>query len=303
VGSEVVVKLGVLAPLLPGLADSGEFMREYAALLEDCGVESIWGVEHVVIAHDHEPRYPYSDSGEMGPAFRQLALPDALELLSFVAGASTRLNLGTAVILAPLHSPAVLAKRVATLDSLSGGRVILGLGIGWQKEEYAAVGAPFRARGARLEECMLAMRALWADSPATFRGEHWSFDRVYSNPRPARGSVPILLGGNSDPVIDRIGRLGDGWLPFTIGPDQIAESVSRICKVAEGVGRDPGTIEITAWPGSHDQSSEQDLDYVRRYVAAGASRLLFWPQMSGPDDLVLVREQLERYQDQILDKL
>lgn len=298
-----MVKLGVMAPLMPGLADSGEFIRAYAALLEDCGVESIWGVEHVVIAEDHEPRYPYSESGEMGTAFRQLALPDALEFLSFVAGASTRLNLGTAVMLAPLHSPAVLAKRVATLDRLSGGRMMLGLGIGWQQEEYAAVGAPFRARGARLEECMLAMRALWADSPATFHGEHWSFERVYSNPKPASGAVPILLGGNSAPAVDRVGRIGDGWLPFTIGPDEIATSAARIRDIATTHGRDPETIEITAWPGSHDQPSEHDVDYVRRFVAAGASRLLFWPTMTSPDDLPLVREQLERYQEQVLDKL
>ena len=288
---------------MPGLAESGDFIREYVALLEDCGVESIWGVEHVVIAEDHEPRYPYSDSGDMGPAFRQLALPDALEFLSFVAGASTQIKLGTAVMLAPLHSPAVLAKRVATLDALSGGRVLLGLGIGWQREEYAAVGAPFRARGARLEECMLAMRALWADSPATFHGKHWSFDRVYSNPQPARGAVPILLGGNSAPVIDRVGRIGDGWLPFTIGPDEIAASATRIRDIATAAGRDPENIEITAWPGSHDQSSEQDLDYVRRFVAAGASRLLFWPAMTGPDDLGSVREQLDRYREHVLDKL
>jgi len=298
-----VVKLGVLAPLMPGLADSGDFIRAYAALLEDCGVESIWGVEHVVIAEDHEPRYPSSESGDMGTTFRQLALPDALEFLSFVAGASTRLNLGTAVMLAPLHSPAVLAKRVATLDSLSGGRMMLGLGIGWQQEEYAAVGAPFRARGARLEECMLAMRALWADSPASFHGEHWAFDRVYSNPKPARGAVPILLGGNSAPVIDRIGRIGDGWLPFTIGSDEIAVSATRIREIAVANGRDPDTIEITAWPGSYDQPSELDVGYVRRFVAAGASRLLFWPNMTSPDDLPLVPEQLERYQEQVIGKL
>jgi probable F420-dependent oxidoreductase len=298
-----VVKLGVPAPLLPGLADSGPFMREYTALLEDCGVESVWGVEHVVIAEEHEPRYPYSESGEMGAGFRQLTLPDALEFLSFVAGCSTQLNLGTAVMLAPLHSPAVLAKRVATLDALSGGRVLLGLGIGWQKEEYAAVGAPFRARGARLEECMLAMRALWADSPATFCGEHWQFDRVYSNPKPTRGSVPILLGGNSEPVLDRVGRLGDGWLPFTIGPDEVATSAQRIREVAVASKRDPDAIEITAWPATHDQLSEWDVDYVRRFVAAGATRVLFWPNMTRPEDLPRAREQLERYQADVLDQI
>ena len=298
-----MIKLGVLPPLIPGLVTSGDFMREYVAMLEDCGVESLWGVEHVVIAEEHEPKYPYNADGTMGPAFRALPLVDPLEMLSFVAAVSTRLVLSTCVVLAPLHSPAVLAKRVATIDVMSSGRMMIGLGIGWQKEEYAAVGAPFRARGARLEECMLAMRALWADSPATFHGEHVAFDRVFSNPQPTRGRVPILLGGNSDAAVDRVGRIGDGWLPYTIHPDEIATSAARIRATATAAGRDPDEIEITAWPGSHDPVAEHDVEYVRQYVRAGASRLLFWPTITGPDDLPLVREQLERYQETVIAKL
>ncbi len=301
------MKLGLMMPFVRGLIDSGDFMREYAATAEECGVESVWAVEHVVVAHDYDPKYPYSTDGQMpsGSGARSGAVPmaDPLELLAFVAAASRTLRLGTCVVVAPLHSPAVLAKRVATLDTLSAGRVLLGLGIGWQREEYAAVGAPFRDRGERLEECIGAMRALWADSPASFAGKHWSFERVYSNPRPHAGSVPILLGGNSAPAVDRAGRIGDGWFPFTLSPDDLAASATRMRSVAGAAGRDPEAIEISAWPGSHDPASENDVDYVRRFVAAGASRLLVRPRITRPDELPVLREQLERYQTDVLAQL
>ena len=259
------MKLGVLAPLMPGLADSGDFIRSYTALLEDCGVESIWGVEHVVIAEDHEPRYPYSESGDMGTAFRQLALPDALEFLSFVAGCSTQLNLGTAVMLAPLHSPAVLAKRVATLDALSGGRMMLGLGIGWQQEEYAAVGAPFRS-GARLEECMLAMRLVGRFAGHLPRRALGVRPRVLQ-PEAARGAVPILLGGNSAPVIDRAGRIGDGWLPSRSVPTRSHVS-------ATGSARSPRTDAIPTRSRSRPgREPRPTVRTGRDYVRAS------WPQV------------------------
>ena len=181
------------------------------------------------------------------------------------------------MVVAPLHSPAVLAKRVATIDNLSGGRVILGLGIGWQREEYEAVGVPFRQRGARLEEGIGAMRALWTDAPATFHGEHVNFDRVYSSPQPVRGTVPIVLGGNSAPALERAARIADGWYPYTIAPDEFETSAARLRELAIAAGRDPDEIEITVWPGSFDMPRERDLEFVRRYVAAGATRLFFIP--------------------------
>ena len=146
----------------------------------------------------YESRYPYSASGRMAGQPGSVPMPDPLELLAFLACASSTLRLGTAIVVAPLHSPAVLAKRVATVDRLSGGRVELGLGIGWQREEYAAVGAAFDHRGSRLEECIEAMRALWADHPASYEGQYVSFSRVFSEPPPEKGRVPILLGGHSD---------------------------------------------------------------------------------------------------------
>jgi probable F420-dependent oxidoreductase len=294
-----------MLPFVPGLITSGDFMREYTATVEDCGVESVWAVEHVVVAADYEPKYPYSADGRMpsGASAGAVPMSDPLELLSFVAAASRHVNLGTCVVVAPLHSPAVLAKRVATVDTLSGGRMLLGLGIGWQKEEYAAVGAPFRDRGERLEECIGAMRALWADSPASFAGKHWSFERVYSSPQPERGAVPILLGGNSTAAVERAGRLADGWFPFTIAPDELAESAARLRAVARSAGRDPDAIEISAWPGSHDPATEYDVDAVRRYVDAGARRLLLRSAITRPDELPVLRQQLERYQNDVLAKL
>jgi probable F420-dependent oxidoreductase len=301
------VALGIMLPLAPNQATSAEFLRQWVAVVEDCGVESVWGVEHVVIADDYDAKYPYSESGEIpggkGAAMGARPMPDPLDTLAFVAALSTTVKLGTSVVVAPLHSPAVLAKRVATIDNLSGGRMMLGLGIGWQREEYEAVGAPFRQRGARLEECVGAMRALWADAPATFHGEHVNFDRVYSSPQPARGVVPIVLGGNSAPAVERVARIADGWYPYTISPEEFEVSADRLRGLAAAAGRDPEEIDITVWPGSFDAAAERDLDFVRRYVAAGARRLFFIPFAAPGQGLAAVREQILTYREEVLDKL
>jgi probable F420-dependent oxidoreductase len=297
------VKLGVMPPLVPELITSREFMCEWVAMLEECGVESVWAVEHALAVEGHAPNYPYNADGQMGEGFYHLPILDPLELLTFVAARSETLRLSTCVVIAPLHSAAILAKRVASVDLLSGGRMQIGLGIGWQREEYEAVGAAFNARGERLEEMIGAMRALWSQSPATFHGKHINFDRVYCNPQPQARTIPVLLGGNSDPVLDRVGRIGDGWLPFTIGPDEVKASVKRIRDVATAAGRDPDAIEITAWPGSHDPGAERDVDFVRRYVDAGASRVLLWPQVSSAAEMPLLRQQIESYQQDVLAEL
>ena len=299
--------IGVLLPLAPGQITSGDFLREWVAVIEECEVESVWGVEHVVLAHEYDPKYPYSESGQIpsgaGAAAGVSPMPDPLDTLAYVAAVSQTVKLGTSVVIAPLHSPAVLAKRVSTIDNLSGGRMVLGLGIGWQREEYEAVGVPFRQRGSRLEECIGAVRALWTEAPASFRGEHVAFDRVYSSPQPARGTVPIVLGGNSAPAVERAGRIGDGWYPYTIGPDEFAAAVSRLREVAVDAGRDPDEVEITVWPGSHDRTSEFDVEYVRRFVAVGARRLLITPHVARDKGLESLREQILRYREQVLDKL
>lgn len=290
------MRIGMLMPYLDGLVTSGGFLREFAAAAEECGLESIWTVEHVVVAQDYEPLYPYSPDGRMPGGDLGTPMTDPLETLAFVAAASTTLRLGTAMVVAPLHSPVVLAKRAATLDRLSDGRLLLGLGIGWQKEEYAAVGVPFADRGGRLDECIGAMRALWTQHPATYSGKHVSFERQFCLPRPER-SIPIVLGGNSLPAVRRAAQVGDGWFPYTIGSDDFARGADRIREIATAAGRSEDAVEMTIWPGSFDFTREFDADYVRPYVAAGASRLVLTPPMFGPESLLNGVESLAGYVD------
>ena len=293
--------LAVIAPYGDGLITSAGFLRDFAGTIEEGGVDSVWTVEHVIVADAYDPKYPYSSDGRMPSAAGVVPMPDPLELLAFFAALTTRLRFGTAVVVAPLHSPAVLAKRAATLDRLSDGRFMLGLGIGWQREEYAAVGAAFSQRGARLEESIGAMRALWADSPATFEGRFTSFRAVHSEPHPINGTVPIVLGGNTDAAVTRAARVADGWFPYAISADEFAQQADRFRAVAADAGRDAPAI--TVWPGSFDPTRERELDWVRGYVDAGASTLAVRLPIRTPADLAGVPDHLARYRDEVLDQL
>jgi probable F420-dependent oxidoreductase len=293
------MKFGVIAPYANGLASSGTFLEEFIGVVEECGAESIWAVEHVVIAQEYDPKYPYSDNGKMFGEPGSVEMPDPLELLAFIAGISQRLILGTAMVIAPLHSPTVLAKRVATIDRLSGGRMEIGLGIGWQREEYAAVGASFERRGDQLTECIEAMRELWSAQPATYHGQYVNFDRVFMVPSPTLSKVPIVLGGHSDPAVKRAGTMADGWFPFTISPEEFVRQAALLRSAAEHAGRDGNAVAMTAWPGSFDPSTEEELSVVRAYVDAGASRLIVNPRITQAKDLPHVRDQLMRYAEQV----
>ena len=296
------VGLAVIAPYGDGLITSAGFLRDFAGTIEECGVDSVWTVEHVIVADGYDPKYPYSSDGRMPSAAGVVPMPDPLELLAFFAALTTKLRFGTAVVVAPLHSPAVLAKRAATLDRLSDGRFMLGLGIGWQREEYAAVGAAFSQRGARLEESIAAMRALWADSPATFDGRFTSFRAVHSEPHPINGTVPIVLGGNTDAAVTRAARVADGWFPYAISAEEFAQQaeVFRAAAVAAGRAEAPA---ITVWPGSFDPTRERELDWVRHYVDAGAGTLAVRLPIRTPTDLAGVPDNLARYRDDVLAKL
>lgn len=287
-----MTKIGVLLPYVDGMITSPDFLRDFLRRAEALGAESVWAVEHVVVAETYEPRYPYSADGRMPTAAGLVPMPDPLELLAFAAAVTERMVLGTCVVVAPLHSPTVLAKRAATLDRLSSGRFQLGLGIGWQREEYAAVGAPFDRRGARLEDGIGAMRALWSDAPATYAGEFSSFERVHLVPRPATGRIPIVLGGNSDAAIQRAGRIADGWFPYTLGPAELAAGVSHLRHAAQG-----RNVEVTVWPGSHDHGRGSDPELAAAFVEAGADRLVLRPEFVGENALDSFGSQLTAYKE------
>jgi probable F420-dependent oxidoreductase len=166
--------------------------------------------------------------------------------MAAMAAVTEKLRFLTGVIILPLRNPLVLAKQVATLDHMSGGRIELGIGVGWLKEEFEALGVPFEKRGKRSDEYIAAMRKLWAEDGASFAGEFVNFHEVSSNPKPMRGGVPIVIGGHSEAAARRAGRLGDGFFPSIGTQVDILPLFDVVRRSAEAAGRDPQSIEIMA---------------------------------------------------------
>ena len=209
---------------------------------EAAGFESLWTVEHVLYPEGYESTYPYSPTGKM-PGTADSPIPDPMAWLSFVAATTSTIKLATGILIVPQRQPAVLAKEVATVDSLSEGRVMLGIGVGWLEEEFDALGVPFGNRGKRTDEYIDVMRKLWADDAVSYDGEFVSFGPVSSNPKPHNKSVPIHVGGHSRKAAERAGRLGDGFFP---GTGNIPELLDIARQTAADQGRDPAAIEMTA---------------------------------------------------------
>jgi probable F420-dependent oxidoreductase len=242
-----------------------------ARAAEAAGFESLITVEHVVWPTRYDSRYPYAADGRL-PGGPSTLLPDPLIWMAHVAAATTALRLITGVLVVPQRNPLVLAKQVATLDHLSGGRVSLGIGVGWLREEFDALGVPFERRGARTDEYVAAMRALWAGDDASYRGAFVRFEGMSANPKPVRGAVPILVGGHSEQAARRAGRLGDGFFPATGTQGPIEPLIALMKRTAEEAGRDPARIEITT--GCPGALGEEPLRAVEECRARGAHRLL-----------------------------
>ena len=241
------LKLGVLAPVADGVTADPEWMVSFACHLERCGFESIVVVEHTVLATRYESVYPYDSSGRVGLA-ADCPLPDPLDLLAFLAGHTSGLGLATGVLVLPNHHPVVLAKRAATVDALSGGRLRLCVGVGWLKEELAACGVEFDSRGRRADEQLAVLRALWADRPqgASHHGEFFNFDDVMCYPKPVAGErLPIHVGGHSRAAARRAGRLGDGLQPLGVAGPQLASLIALMRDEASAAGRDPAALEVS----------------------------------------------------------
>jgi probable F420-dependent oxidoreductase len=228
----------------------GDHALEICRRAERLGFESVWGGEHVVLPTTIESRYPYTADGKI-PAEPDTPIPDPLIWLAFVAAAAPTLRLGTCILIVPQRNPLVLAKEIATLDRLSGGRVELGIGVGWLREEFDALGVPWERRGARNDEYLAAMRALWAGPHATFHGDFVDFAPVTVSPRPVQERIPVLVGGDTDAAIGRAVRLADGYFPGEGSVERLAALQARLVAACEAAGRDPAGVGITAMFGAH----------------------------------------------------
>lgn len=234
-----------------GLVFASSIAIDHTAALDLCrraeaaGFESLWGGEHVVLPSTIESAYPYSADGKI-PAEPDTPIPDPLIWLAFAAAAAPTMRLGTCILIVPQRNPLVLAKELATLDQLSGGRVELGLGVGWLREEFDALGIPWERRGRRNDEYIEAMQTLWAGPHAEFHGEFVDFDPVTCSPRPVQDRIPILVGGDSDVALRRAVRMADGYFPGEGDPERLRSLVQRLRQMAEDADRDPDSIEINA---------------------------------------------------------
>jgi probable F420-dependent oxidoreductase len=241
------MKFAVIAPVAAGITADAAWMSAFVRHVEACGFESIVAVEHVVMMTEYDSRYPYDDSGRVELS-ADCPVPDPLDLLSFLAGQTESLGLATGVLVLPNHHPVVLAKRVATVDALSAGRLRLCVGMGWLKEEVQACGADFDSRGRRADEQLEVMRALWDDRPdgASFHGDFFQFDHAMCYPKPLAGPrLPIHVGGHSRAAARRAGRYGDGFQPLGVGAAELTALISVMHEEATKVGRDPGALEVS----------------------------------------------------------
>jgi len=244
-------------------------LARLARAAEAAGYESIWTGEHVVIV---DPQKPPSPIAPLTP------LLDTVASLAFVAGQTERIRLGSGIILLAQRNPVVLAKELAAVDVLSKGRLIFGVGVGYVKGEFDAIGVPFEERGARTSEHIEAIRALWTQEAPAFKGEFTSFEGIQSRPLPKQQPhPPIVVGGMSPPAYRRAVAQGNGWYGFMLSPDATAEALAGLREAAQQVERPAslGELEITITP-----PPPIDRDGVKRFEDMGVSRLVLMRDFS-----------------------
>jgi probable F420-dependent oxidoreductase len=266
------MKVSVVAPVADGVTADPDWMVAFARHLEACGFESIVVVEHTVLLTRYDSVYPYDDSGRVGLT-PDCHIPDPLDLLAFLAGQTSHLGLATGVLVLPNHHPVVLAKRAATVDALSGGRLRLCVGVGWLKEELEACGADYASRGRRADEQLAVLRALWSDQPqgVSHHGEFFDFDNVMCYPKPvARERLPLHIGGHSRAAARRAGRLADGFQPLGVAGAELASLLAVMRDEATAAGRDPAALEISLGHAV----AKIDADRAGGLIEQGADRLV-----------------------------
>ena len=240
-----------------------------ARVADELGFHSIHFGDHLVIGPDTD-RYPYGE-------FRHepdVPWPDPITTLASVAAVTTRLRLGTSVLLLPMRNAISVAKSVATLDALSGGRVDLGVGVGWQAADFAAAGVPWNERHDRFDESIRACRAIWGEQPVSFSGRWIELDQVYVFPRPVQDRLPLMYGvAMTEANAEHIAAWGDGWCPVGLSNDQLASGIDLLRRTCESRGRDPDSMTIRARPDQIVDAAGR-IDLVRAVEGARVQREL-----------------------------
>lgn len=241
---------------------------EIAQAAEAAGFESIWTYEHVIVPMDYESRHPYSASGKMD-VLPETNMLDPLIALACVAATTESIRIGTGVNILPQCNPLLLAKQAASLDFLSNGRLMLGLGIGWLEEEYDALGVPFRNRGRRNDDYIEAMRKVWSGDVVEHESEFLSWHGFKSHPLPIQRPLPIIVGGAKGQALERVAKYAQGWYAPNLGIAELERLMGALQVACRAHNRDPAEIEVsTTW------NPRSDSELLENYAAIGIDRLI-----------------------------
>jgi probable F420-dependent oxidoreductase len=285
------MKVGLI-PVNIGVANA-EQMVGISQVAESVGVESVWTFEHVIVPVDYKSKYPYSPNGKMGAA-PETNFIDPLIALAVVAAHTKKIRLGTGVNILSQTNPLLMAKQVASLDLVSNGRFMLGVGIGWLQEEFVAMGVPFERRGARFDDYVVAMKKVWSGDVVEHDSEFLNWHGFKSFPLPVqRPHVPVIIGGAKGKIYERIATVGDGWFAPAGDPGELSKSLDELKAVCKRLGRNYSEIEITAmW------QPQTGLDTIRKLRDIGVARVVTFAMAAGdPADAI------KRLGDEVIAKL
>ena len=265
------MKIGFFA-IGAGLSAEPDIIKLIATTAEACGYHSLWAPEHIVLLDQYSSSYPYAQNGRMPFETLKVDILDPFLALTFAAAVTSKIRLGTGICLVPERPPLTVAKEVASLDKLSGGRFDFGVGIGWLKEEFEALEVPWAKRAERTRDYLAAMKKLWREEESQHHGEFVKFGAVRSFPKPVQKPYPpIIFGGESEPALRRVGEVGDGWWGVNVTPDTAKSHIANIKRYAEAAGRDAGKLfySVTTAIGQAVTADE-----VKRFADLGVHQVI-----------------------------
>jgi probable F420-dependent oxidoreductase len=274
------MKIGLFAPLTNPFA-TPDYVTTLGQAAEERGFHSLWVAEHVVLFDSYASQYPYSSTGKI-PTAGDSGMIDPFVALSFLAATTKKIRLGTGICLVPQRNPVYTAKEVGSLDYLSNGRVDFGVGVGWLKEEFDALGVPFEERGARTRAYLKVMQRLWSDPVSQYDGKFYKLASCRQYPKPVQQPhPPIHFGGESDAALKRVADVGQGWYGFSIGPEETAERLKHLDGLLKARGRKREEIEVSISP----YMKPADLDLVKGYAEVGVNQVIVLVIAANGDDL------------------
>ena len=277
-----------------GAAATRETLLAFARRMEALGYDSLWASDHVVIPWRISSRYPYGATGEF-PLPPATPFLEPLTTLALVAGATERIRLGTTVLVLPHRHPVLAAKMLATLDHLAPGRVILGTGVGWMREEIELFGVPYQQRGAWSDEALRIMRLCWSEERPRFAGKFFAFDPLGFAPKPARGTIPIWVGGHTPAALRRVAELGDGWHAAFPAPGEIERVLGRLREACGRIGRDFGSLTLSARVGLPARKAAAEvIDEVQALAGHGIRHVVLETRARDLDDMIATHERFAR---------